>query len=93
MAKLKNVTEAEIKGVIDATDTSLQDMHDIIHRMQTGYCDQITNPAQLAKNYAVLAQATAEMAKLILVKLAMQEQKAELEVLLKERAALEGAKR
>lgn len=93
MAKLKNVTQTEIATIITDTDGALSDMHDVIKRMEAGYCDDLSSPAQLARNFCWMARAASSLAGQILAKAAMQEQKAELEALMKERADAEGAKR
>lgn len=92
MAKLKTVTQSEISAIITGTDDALSDMHDLLKRMEAGYCDDLASPAQLARNFCWIARAASSLAGQILVKAEMQEQKAELATLMQERAALKGGK-
>lgn len=89
MPKMQNVTEAEIEAVIRAMDDSLQDMHDISNRLEKGYCDDLTKPVEHAKNFALIARAASDLVVRIIGKRAMQEQSAELERTLAERARLQ----
>ena len=88
MPKLQNVTEAEIKTLVDGFEETLGRMHDMINRMERGYCDDLTEPAGLAKEFALIARAASDMMVRVLGKQAVQEQKAKLNELMAERAAL-----
>lgn len=88
MPKLDNVTEADIKCEIDKSDDFLGAIHDFANRMEKGYCDNILRPNEIASNLSLLSSACSRLAMLVLAKAAMQEQKAELEALMKERAKL-----
>ena len=89
MPKLQNITEADIKAIIDASEDILHSMHDATNRMEKGYCDDLASPVRLAKDFALIARAASDLMVHIIGKSAMQEQKAEYERLLAERAKLE----
>jgi hypothetical protein len=88
MPKLKNVTAAELEAALMQTDDLLMILHDMHGRMEGGYVDKIENPVSHARTFAALARASASMVQALLARSAMQEQKAELEAVLRERAAL-----
>lgn len=89
MPKLKNVTAAEIKALQDQTDGILGDIQDIADRIEKGYCDEIAEPAATARHFNAVARAAQNMVMMMLIKLAMQEQKAEIEKLYRQKAANE----
>lgn len=81
MAKLKNVTLEELKALDEATDVSI--FWDIANRIEKGYCDNLETPAELALTFLGVSRASADLASKILLKAQMQEQKRELQALLK----------
>jgi hypothetical protein len=89
MPKMQNVTEAEIKATVEkASDEFLMELFDYTNRLEKGYCDDLAKPADLARSLSNVAAAAARLATHILAKAAMQEDKAELQKLLAERARL-----
>ena len=92
MPKLQNVTEAEIEAVRHSFDDPIFVMYDLTMRIEKGYCDDLKSAVTHARDFAVLARAANNLAVHLLVRVASQEQKAELDTLLRERAELEKAK-
>ena len=86
MPKMKNVTRAEIDALVNASEDPLMAMHDIGDRIEKGYCDDIENPAQLARHFAAIARAASGLAIGLLSKAALQELEAETERLIRARA-------
>lgn len=89
MGKLKNVTAEELEAArIQAEDLTIliADLHD---RAEKGYCDTIEKPATLARTFAYAARSSAQLAGWLLFKMEMQEDKATLQRLLKERQKME----
>ena len=89
MGKMKNVTEADIEATLAKSEAFLDEMFDLLSRMEKGYCDPITKPIEHARNFAHIARTSAEMVSKVLLAMSMQEQKRELETLLRQRAATE----
>lgn len=83
MPKLKNVTRAEIDALVNASEDPLMTMHDISDRIEKGYCDDIDNPAQLARHFTAIARAASDLSLGLLAKAALQEMKAETELLIR----------
>lgn len=88
MPKMPNVTEVELRFALDGGDDLLMALHDFASRLEHGYCDTLERPAQLARGLSAIASASARMATLVLAKSEMQEQKKELEALMRERQRL-----
>lgn len=89
MGKMKNVSQSDIEAALAKSDEFLGEMFDIINRMEKGYCDPLAKPNELARNFAQIARASADMVSKILLHASMQEDKADLERLLRERKAAE----
>lgn len=90
MPKLDEVTEAEIKAAIASGEDMLMALHDFNNRIEKGYVANIEKPAELARSLSNMATACSRACTLLLAKLAMQEDKRELERLMAERAKLKG---
>ena len=88
MPKLQNATETEIRAAIDAADEALGAMQELTNRLEKGYCDQLRKPSDLARSLSVIARAASGLAVHVLAKQSAQEQRAELDTLMRERAAL-----
>ena len=89
MAKLKNVTEAEILAARDAIYEVLDPVNDLRHRLEKGYCDDLQSPVEFARSFAIMARACSDVVVHLLAKSGMQEQKAEMDALMAERQRLE----
>jgi hypothetical protein len=83
MPKLQNVTNANLKALLDTAGDCQMDANDIADRIEKGYCDNVPNPAELARGFLAISRAFADVAHKLLVKAALQEQKAELETMLR----------
>lgn len=81
MARLKNVTQAEIIDV--AGNPLIDDIRDLSNRIEKGYCDTISSPVDKAASILALSRSAADLAAMILMKARMQEQAAEIEDLMK----------
>jgi len=86
MPKLKNVTAEELQTACDAAQDIGQQAAFLIGRAATGYIDEIATPIQLATAFMGASAALADLARLMLMKATLQEQKAELERTLRSRA-------
>lgn len=78
MPKMDKVTDAEIKACHIAADDLLSEMHDFINRMEKGYVDRLEDPANDARQFALIAQAASTMVCKILSHGEMQRQRDEL---------------
>lgn len=85
MAKLKNVTEAEISALTERAEILLASLHDVTNRIEKSYCDDLQNPVSAARTFAVVSRAAADLTVHLLARNAMQEQKRDIERMLKER--------
>ena len=86
MPKLKNVTVQELAALKETSDNLLMELHDINERIEKGYVDRLESSAELAQHFNAVTRACAQMTSLLLLRLAMDEQKAGLEALLRERS-------
>ncbi len=86
MAKLKNVTQEELKTADDAACDLMATLHDISNRMEKGYVDdKLVEHIAMVRTYNALARASLNMVSQLLVKSALDEQKRQIEAMLKER--------
>jgi len=85
MPKLNNITNADLIQIRDALYDALGAVHDAEQRIEKGYCDTIENPVELAKAFISASSAYSGLAGKILIRLALDEQRRELEALLTER--------
>lgn len=90
MPKLKNLTEADILAARDAIYEVLDPVNDIRSRLEKGYCDHLQSSVEFARSFAIMARACSDVVVHLLAKAGMQEQKAELDALMRERAKLKG---
>jgi hypothetical protein len=86
MAKLKNVSQEELKAAGDAASDLMATLHDLSNRMEKMYVDDnIQEPIAMVRTYNALARAALNMVSQLLVKSALDEQKRQIETMLKER--------
>ena len=81
MAKLKNVTNEELKSITDGCLEIVGELWDCASRIEKGYCDHISNPVEDASTLLALSRAAGEVAAKILTKHQMQTQADELKAL------------
>ena len=87
MPKLKNVTADELNACINTAQDAGQFAGAIVSRIEQGYCDEIPEPIQAAAAFMGASAILAEVARHLLMKAALQEQRAMLEAKLRERGA------
>jgi len=85
--KLKNATLTDLQGVATSAEDAGQEAAAVLRLVEQGYCDAIPQPIQMAVALLAASATLAELARHLLFKASMQEQKAELEKTLKERAS------
>lgn len=79
MPKLKNVTLAELEAAAEAALDAGQEAAAVLRPLEQGYHDDIPTPLRLASSFLAASATLAEVARQLLVKAALAEQKAELE--------------
>lgn len=85
MAKLRNVAQDELLAHKLTGEDLCIELHGINNRIEKGYCDEIESLVSLARSFLSLSRAAADTAAHLLVKASLQEQKRELEALLRSR--------
>lgn len=90
MAKLKNVTMAELKALEDKAFDVSQEAADLHHRGTSGYADKIESPLALASAFAGMSRTLADLSAWCLSKAALQEKEREIERMMTERANKDG---
>lgn len=78
MPKMKNVSADDLKIVEKNSEDVLSDILDVCDRVEKGYVDDIEDPVALARHFTALARAASQAAGLMLFRLQMQKQSAEL---------------
>jgi hypothetical protein len=78
MAKLRNVTDAEIIACHVGADSFLMELQDFLHRINAGAVDHIEHPAESARSFALIAREASSMAAVLLMQARLQEQRAEI---------------
>lgn len=76
MAKLKNVTNEELRAANDAIDVA--NLWDLANRIEKLYCDEIENPLEIASSFLAISRSAADVASKIMLKAKHQELKAEI---------------
>ena len=87
MPKLQNVTDAELQEAMDKADDLIADLQDLSNRIEKGYADKIGTPMRYGSTMRVLAMSALDAQGKIFMHTAMEEQKAELQRLMEQRAA------
>lgn len=85
MPKLQNVTNddlAQLDAAIDEVRAQISGLND---RMEKGYCDEVKNPIELARHFTAMSRECSEMVTNLLRASYMQEQRREVEAMLKAR--------
>lgn len=85
MAKMKPVTEAEVEAALESAFDLQQTIADIANRLEKGYSDPLPKATTAARAFNALTRTTADLVVNLLGKAAIDEQKRELETLLKQR--------
>lgn len=84
MPKLTNVTADDIKAAVEAAEDASAAVFRITSRIQQGYCnDDIPSPLQSAGSLLSASGMLAELARALIIRAAMVEQKVELETMLR----------
>lgn len=81
MPKMKNVTAFDLKELDSLGSQLTHLLLDANDRVEKGYCDEIANPAELARSFLSLSAAATRTAQLFLVRHALSEQQREIEML------------
>lgn len=87
MPKLAKVTDAELSDLIERTFDVTGDAADFRDRIEKGYCDSIKETIGKARSLQNAARTLLDLSSALLMKSALDEQKAELEALLRARTA------
>jgi hypothetical protein len=82
MPKMPNVTAADLTEANEGAMDIMAALHDLSDRIEKGYVDDIEKPVEVARTMISLSTAASTLAGRILFKLAMDEQRKELEQLL-----------
>lgn len=85
MARLKNVTEAELKEAEDKMFEASQLVADLHRRASQGYAEKFAEPISLASSFLSASRTLADMAHYLLLKAALQEQERSIEAMMTER--------
>jgi hypothetical protein len=88
MAKLQNVTNAELADAVGRLSDLDDDLMDISDRISKLRCDDLTSAVETAKMLAFIAGHISELSGRVLSKVAIQERDAEYKELLARRDAL-----
>jgi hypothetical protein len=79
MPKLKNVTLEELHAAAEAAQDAGQLASHIAQRAEQGYLDEVPEPIQRASAFMGAAAALNEVARMLILKATLQEQRRELE--------------
>ena len=83
MPKLDKVTNRELQEIYDSLDGPLIAMQEMSNRMDKGYIDRIDSPAEIARQFALVAREASAMTAQLLMLDRLQRQMDELERLRK----------
>jgi hypothetical protein len=87
MSRVSNITGAHIEAIIESLEGPTSELHHISDRILKGHVDPIEKPLEKARALLSIGQAAQEVARQIIIRASMDEDRAELEKMLRERAA------
>ncbi len=87
MAKMNPVSKAEVEAAMEAAFDLQQTIADIANRLEKGYADPLPNATTAARAFNALVRTTADLTTHLLAKASLDEQKRELDALMRQRAA------
>ena len=91
MPKLPNVTNEDVKAALDKAEDCLMELHELTGRLEKGYADPIANPLAAVRSLTSLIGAAASFQSVVMVKVALEEQRREVETLLRARQEKQAA--
>lgn len=91
MPKLPNVTNANIATAIEHVYDLTEEMNDLAERIEKGYSDSIDNPSSAVRALTGVIRNAAALQSALMLRAAMDEQRREVEALVRAQQAKQAA--